>query len=57
MVFPKSSNEARLKENFEIYEFDLTEDQMARISSLDKGEAGCKRPAPRPLRKVPEPPK
>ena len=25
VVFPKSSNEARLKENFEIYEFDLNE--------------------------------
>jgi 2,5-diketo-D-gluconate reductase A len=57
VVFPKSSNEARLKENFEIYEFELSEDQMARISALDKGEAGRNGPHPDTFARIPEPPK
>jgi 2,5-diketo-D-gluconate reductase A len=40
IVFPKSTTPSRIKENFEIFDFELTEDDMAAISALDKGEHG-----------------
>ena len=35
VVIPKSSKEARLKENMEVFDFELTEDEMKEISALD----------------------
>jgi len=35
---PKSSNERRLRENLDVYSFELTPAEMARVSALDKGE-------------------
>jgi 2,5-diketo-D-gluconate reductase A len=40
IIFPKSKTEARVRENFEIFDFELDEPSMASISSLDKGEKG-----------------
>jgi 2,5-diketo-D-gluconate reductase A len=40
IVFPKSINPSRIKENFELFDFELTDDDMAAISALDKGEQG-----------------
>jgi 2,5-diketo-D-gluconate reductase A len=40
VIFPKSTSPSRIKENFEIFDFELTEDDMAAISALDKGEHG-----------------
>ncbi|HET6534367.1 MAG TPA: aldo/keto reductase [Actinoplanes sp.] len=40
IVFPKSTSEARVRENFEIFDFDLSEESMAAITALDRGEAG-----------------
>jgi 2,5-diketo-D-gluconate reductase A len=40
IVFPKSTTPSRIKENFQIFDFELTDDDMAAISALDKGEAG-----------------
>src|SRR4029453_10713044 len=40
IVFPKSKTEARVRENFEIFDFELDEPSMASISALDKGEKG-----------------
>ena len=40
IVFPKSKTEARVRENFEIFDFELDGPAMASISSLDKGEKG-----------------
>jgi 2,5-diketo-D-gluconate reductase A len=38
IVFPKSSSPLRLEENFEIFDFVLSEDDMRRISDLDRHE-------------------
>ena len=37
IVFPKSTNPAHLKENIDIFDFELTEDEMNQIRELDKG--------------------
>ena len=46
IVFPKSMREERMRENFEIFDFSLTDDQVAAISALDRGEAGRTGPNP-----------
>jgi 2,5-diketo-D-gluconate reductase A len=46
IVFPKSVNPARMKENFEIFDFSLTDDEVARIAGLDRGEDGRTGPNP-----------
>ena len=40
IIFPKSKTKARVRENFEIFDFELDGPAMASISSLDKGEKG-----------------
>ena len=40
IIFPKSVTPARIKENFQIFDFELDEDDMAAVSALDKGEDG-----------------
>ena len=37
-VIPGSSNPDHIRENTELYHFELTEDEMAQINSLDRGE-------------------
>lgn len=37
MVIPKSQTPSRIKENFEVFDFELTDDQLKKISSLDGG--------------------
>jgi 2,5-diketo-D-gluconate reductase A len=36
IVFPKSSSPLRMEENFEIFDFALSEEDMSRISALDR---------------------
>lgn len=38
VIFPKSTNPDRMKENFALFDFELTGDQMTDISSLDKAD-------------------
>ncbi|NJP47223.1 aldo/keto reductase [Actinacidiphila epipremni] len=38
IVFPKSVTPARVEENFRIFDFELTPDDMAQITALDRGE-------------------
>ena len=46
IVFPKSMREERMRENFAIFDFSLTPDEVAAISALDKGEDGRTGPHP-----------
>jgi 2,5-diketo-D-gluconate reductase A len=46
IVFPKSVSPARMKENFELFDFNLDGEDMAAISALDKGESGRTGPNP-----------
>ena len=38
IVFPKSVTRSRVEENFDIFDFALTEDDMREITALDRGE-------------------
>jgi 2,5-diketo-D-gluconate reductase A len=40
IIFPKSKTKDRVRENFEIFDFELEEPSMASINDLDKGEKG-----------------
>ncbi len=46
IVFPKSVHEARIKSNMEIFDFELTSDEMDAIRGLNKGESGHDSDAP-----------
>ncbi|WP_062079187.1 aldo/keto reductase [Demequina globuliformis] len=46
IVFPKSMHRERMEENFAIFDFGLSEEQMERIDALDKGAAGRQGPDP-----------
>ena len=46
IIFPKSVTPSRMKDNFDLFDIELTPDEVARISALDKGEAGRRGPNP-----------
>jgi 2,5-diketo-D-gluconate reductase A len=46
IVFPKSVAPERMKSNFEIFDFSLSDDDMNAITGLDRGEAGRTGPNP-----------
>jgi len=46
IVFPKSMNPDRMRQNFEIFDFELEPTQMAALDRLDRGEAGRLGPNP-----------
>jgi 2,5-diketo-D-gluconate reductase A len=46
IVFPKSTTPERIRENFELFDFELVADDLERIASLDRGEAGRTGPHP-----------
>lgn len=47
VVFPKSMHVARMKENFEIFDFTLVPDDVAAINALDRGAEGRIGPDPK----------
>ena len=53
IVFPKSTKARRMRENFEIFDFSLTPDEVAAISALNQGEAGRLGPNPDVMAWVP----
>ena len=46
IIFPKTTSPERMAENFGIFDFELTDDEVASISGLDQGEAGRTGPNP-----------
>ena len=46
VVFPKSVHPQRMKDNFEIFDFDLGDEEIEALTALDKGEAGRLGPNP-----------
>jgi 2,5-diketo-D-gluconate reductase A len=53
VVFPKSTTPARIKENFELFDFHLDADDLAAITALDRGEAGRTGPHPDTFAHIP----
>jgi 2,5-diketo-D-gluconate reductase A len=39
VAIPRSGNPGRIAENVDIFDFELTEQEMSTISGLDRGEA------------------
>jgi 2,5-diketo-D-gluconate reductase A len=54
IVFPKSSTPERMKENGDLFDFELTDDDVAAISALDKGEEGRTGPNPDEFDYIPD---
>jgi 2,5-diketo-D-gluconate reductase A len=46
VIFPKSTTPARIRENLQIFDFELEPEDIAAISALDRGEAGRTGPHP-----------
>src|SRR5262249_43462783 len=40
IVFPKSNTPSRIEENFALFDFELTGEDLQKISKLDRGESG-----------------
>ena len=53
IVFPKSVTPERIRENFEIFDFELEPADIERITGLDRGEAGRTGPNPDKFAYVP----
>jgi 2,5-diketo-D-gluconate reductase A len=54
IVFPKSTTPERIKENFELFDFDLNADDIEQINALDRGEQGRIGPNPDRFDMVPD---
>jgi 2,5-diketo-D-gluconate reductase A len=46
IVFPKTTHVERMRENFAIFDFEITDEDVAAITALDRGESGRRGPNP-----------
>jgi 2,5-diketo-D-gluconate reductase A len=53
VVFPKSNTRERIRENFELFDFELSDEQMRRIDDLERGDGGRTGGDPRTFDLVP----
>ncbi|HET6939632.1 MAG TPA: aldo/keto reductase [Nocardioides sp.] len=53
IVFPKTMHRERMEENFAIFDFELSPEDVAAIAALDRGEAGRQGPNPDTFAYVP----
>ncbi|MBU3750266.1 MAG: aldo/keto reductase [Mycobacterium sp.] len=54
VVFPKSVQPQRIQENFEIFDFELGDEEIEALTALDKGEAGRMGPNPDTFAYIPD---
>ena len=54
IVFPKSVHPQRMKDNFEIFDFDLGDEEIEALTALDKGEPGRTGPNPDTFAYIPD---
>ena len=53
VIFPKSVTPARVKENFELFDFELSSEDVDAIAALDKGDDGRTGPHPDTFDRIP----
>jgi len=54
IVFPKSTRRERMQENLALFDFELSDDDMAAVGSLDRGEDGRTGPNPNTMDWIPD---
>jgi 2,5-diketo-D-gluconate reductase A len=54
IVFPKTVTPERMRENFELFDFELSDDDMSAITALDRGEEGRGGPHPDTFDMIPD---
>lgn len=54
VIFPKSIHPQRMKDNFEIFDFDLGDEEIEALTALDKGEPGRTGPNPDTFDYIPD---
>ena len=54
IVFPKTVTPERMRENFDIFDFELSDDDMSTITGLDRGEQGRGGPHPDKFDMIPD---
>ena len=54
IVFPKSTRRERMQQNLALFDFELSDDDMAAVGSLDRGEDGRTGPNPNRMDWIPD---
>ena len=54
IIFPKSVTPDRIRSNFDLFDFELTPEEVDQVSSLDRGEDGRRGPHPDQMDYIPD---